>query len=132
MKKKRDKKENKVLIIVIIVILLAIAILLFSGVGDNLISNGESDSTPKISPTELVDNKEKYEGKDVWIMNVLVPDPLFAYVKKGDGNDERLFIEPKKSEYCLYFNLKGKLEKDPNEKRDWIFFIEKFECVSTT
>ena len=120
------------MIIGIIAILLIIVILYFSFKGGKL---SESDITgpsggSEISPLELAQNKEKYEGKTVKIVNALIPDPLFIYVKEGNI-EEKIFIEPTKSIYCLYFNVTGKLERD-NTFREWVFLVKDFECVSKT
>ena len=136
-KKVRGKKKNYALffIMVILLVLLAIFVLLFSKKGDEENSVNAKNSEIKaveISSLDLAENKEKYEGKEVKIMNILVPDPLFALVEKPDGNDEKLFIQPQKSVYCLDFNLTGKLQKDASGKRDWKFLVDEFECVSKT
>jgi flagellar basal body-associated protein FliL len=132
-KRERSKgsTSKKVVIIstIAVVIVLALTIFLFSSKTRNNSQDGDLQKNYKqISPVELVENKEKYEGQNVELENVLVPDPLFMYITKSDGVKERLFIEPKKSEYCLYFNLKGSLQRDT--RRDWIFSVDEFICVN--
>ncbi len=84
----------------------------------------------EISPLELAQNKEKYENKTIKVVNALISDPLFIYVK-GEGIEEKIFINPTKPTYCLYFNVTGKLQRD-NTYRKWVFSVDKFDCVSKT
>ncbi len=136
--KKKQKLTGKTKIIILIsgVVLAIILIVAFSGKESEINSNTNIDNEEtfngvEISPQELILNKEQYENQEILIKNVLVPDPNFAYIEKDDGSKERLFIEPKKSEFCLYFDLEGKLQKDSSKSTGWIFNMDKFTCVST-
>lgn len=137
--KKRGKRtktnKSKVLKIGIIIgIILILIILYFSFKGNKSSFKGDKSSESKIigpleiSPLELAQNKEKYENKTVKVVNALISDPLFIYIKERDI-EEKIFIKPTKSIYCLYFNVTGKLERD-NTFRKWVFLVDKFDCVS--
>jgi len=134
MAKERKKTFNKLEVFTILALtIVTVAVILLLTVGKP--NQGDNDGFSindiiQVSGIELINNKEKYEGVELTIMNVLVLDPLFVYIEFPEGGGERLFIEPRKSEYCLYFNLKGELNKD--EKREWIFRVSDFECVSRT
>jgi len=132
MKKKKGFDKHKKLVGggLILVILIVVLLIIFSGGSNKQTSSSESKSLTQISGLDLIQNKEAYSGKEVKLVNVLVLDPLFAYVEFPDGGGERLFIMPQKSEFCLHFNLTGTLM--PDEGKDWIFNVSKFDCVSKT
>jgi len=111
-------------------IILILVVLYFSFKDKLTESNIKLTKPTEISPLELVQNKEKYENKTIKITNALIPDPNFIYVKEN-STEEKIFIKPTKSTYCLYFNVTGKLERD-NTFRKWVFLVDKFECVSKT
>lgn len=113
-------------------VILIIIVIYFSFKGALKDKLAESDIVKPvgISPSELAQNKEKYENKTIQITNAFIPDPTFIYVKEG-SIEEKLFIKPYKSTYCLYFDLTGRLERD-NTFRKWVFLVDKFECVSKT
>jgi len=117
--------------VIAIALVFVVLLLMFRGSSEEKLNNGADSSlnlAEKVEAQDLISNKISYEGKLIKIENVLVPDVNFAYINYPNGSKEKLFIEPKKSEYCLYFNLIGKLQ--PDEKKDWIFYVENFECVS--
>lgn len=122
------KKPFVPIIILIVAVVIVILFFTLKGGNDNSQPDNGSKNYQAVTPSELMDNKEKYENKNVELINVLVPDANFAYIKKTDGSQERLFIEPKKSEFCLNFNLKGTLKKDL--KKEWLFFVDEFDCVN--
>lgn len=132
---KKGKKYHigfeAIALLCLIVIVIAIVLLLSFGKSDNKEDDDFSiNGGIQVSGIELIRNKDKYENVELTIKNVLVSDPLFAYIEFPEGGGERLFIEPRKSEYCLYFNLNGELKKD--DKKDWLFHVNNFECVSRT
>ena len=135
MTKETGKKEIKrYIIIAIAVVVLAAVVLIVLNSSDGIFSssNGLGSNFQEISGAELIANKEKYEGKEVRLVNVLVPDPLFAYIDKVEGGKERLFIEPRKTTYCLNFNLDGTLQRDTTGNKEWIFHVSNFTCLKSS
>ncbi|MBI3622993.1 hypothetical protein HY212_02850 [Candidatus Pacearchaeota archaeon] len=127
-KKKSVAKQRKMMLWLIAIAVIVIIILVVFRNKEAASDKFSINNSIQVSGLELINNKEKYENVEVKIMDVLVPDPLFAYIDKPEGGGERLFIDPKKSDYCLHFNLLGKLQRD--EKRVWLFHVKNFECVS--
>lgn len=121
-------KQKKIALLILAAAVVVIAFLVIFRNNEISKIDDQIKESIEVSGLELVSNKEKYENVYVKMMNVLVPDPNFAYIENQEGSKERLFIDPKKSEFCLYFDLVGRLQKD--EKRDWLFHVESFECVS--
>ena len=75
-------------------------------------SNSIKDNfTAGISPEELSQNKESYEGKNVFIKNAYVPSEAFIYIKM-EGGEDKIFLEPPNKSYCRHFDLRGKLQKE--------------------
>lgn len=115
-------------LLLLAVVVVAIVLLVIFRNNEIAKTEDQIKNSLEVNGSELILNKERYENMYIKILDVLVPDPNFAYIEKGDGTKEKLFIDPKKSEFCLHFNLIGKLQRDV--KREWLFHVEKFECVS--
>lgn len=121
-------KQKKIALLVIVAAIVVITLLVIFRNNEIAKTEDQIKNSVVVNASELILNKERYENMYIKVENVLVPDPNFAYIEKGDGAKEKLFIDPKKSEFCLHFNLIGKLQRD--EKREWLFYVESFECVS--
>jgi len=121
-------RQKKMALFILAAAIVVIALLVIFRNNEIAKDEEQVKNSVELNASELILNKEKYENVYVKLMDVLVPDPNFAYIEKDDGSKERLFIDPKKSDYCLHFNLIGKLQRD--EKREWLFHVESFECVS--
>ena len=131
----KDIYKNKTLWIIIGIIIVVAVVVGYFISGNNQAGENEENSiseTPEVesvTPLELVLNKETYEGKTIRLTNAHIPTVAFIYVQE-DGLNERLFIRPIQSEYgCFYFNLLGKLEKDTETSREWVFLVDEFDCL---
>ena len=102
--------DNKKLIYILIAVVLVVVILFFVfNKTSNKTLEEITKSVPYITPIELAENKEKYQGKTVIISDAYIPSEAFIYIVKDVG-EERIFIKPPNRIYCRNFNLEGKLE----------------------
>jgi len=141
-KKKASKQDsfkklykNKLFwIVVLVLVVLAILIGYFFSGNEKIVQDKEDDlikviSFPTITPTELVEDKDKYANQKVLIKNAFIPSVAFIYATKTDGTKERLFISPQQKTYCKYFDLEGTLNEDSETVREWVFVVDNFKCV---
>jgi hypothetical protein len=132
-KAKSNKKTIYWVIVIVAVLAILFVILAFGSKKDNKIYMNNPPSSVEminsISPLELVTNKEKYDMKKITLTQAFIPSTSYIYVKGSDGFEEKLFIKPKNTQYCMYFNLEGYLKKDTETSKDWVFVVDKFDCL---
>jgi hypothetical protein len=129
-------KNKTFWIVLVVLIILAVIIGYFSSVdkeGKSIldsVNSGKKSLATEITPLELIQNKEKYEDKTVTLKYAFIPSQAFVYIK-GEDFTEKLFIDPSNPEYCLYFDLEGKLRRDNSSAttKGWIFYVDQFTCV---
>jgi len=140
MKKKKSKKKksineilnnHKTLIIVVAIIL--IILIAFFMVSKEIINEDEEENefnigkpdilTPKLSPLELSQQKEDYEGETITILGAYIPSEAFIYVQEAN---DKIYLKPANKDYCRNYDLTGTLKYNYIVSQ-WEFYPENYD-----
>jgi uncharacterized protein YpmB len=81
------------------------------------------DFSKDLTPLELSQNKEKYEGKEITVKGAYIPSEAFIYIQQ---ENDRIYLEPANRNYCRNYDLKGTLKYDSLLSR-WEFYPENYD-----
>ncbi|MEN9626600.1 MAG: hypothetical protein RL557_928 [archaeon] len=106
---------------------LVAALIVYFFMNSNSSTSLKDNLTAGITPEELSENKENYEGKNVLIKNAYVPSEAFIYIKTTDRED-KIFLEPPNKSHCRHFDIRGKFQKDAQTER-WELIVSSSICL---
>ena len=123
-KKKQKINKNNLIIIGVVAVILIILICFFVINKPNKEKSKQSGLfTKQISPLELSQNKEAYEGKEILVLGAYIPSEAFIYVQE---TEDKIYLKPANRDYCRNYNLKGVLQYNSITKR-WEFLVENYD-----
>jgi flagellar basal body-associated protein FliL len=115
-KKKASKKKlsNNNLMIIIGVVAILVILVGFCIMNEGSTKEGDENEspildilTPKLSPLELSENKENYEGKEIIVLGAYIPSEAFIYIKEVN---QKIYLKPANKAYCRNYDLEGTLK----------------------